>query len=110
MYESFLRAPCERFNPSSTVVSARASAAAVHGRDGAARFDPELRRFRRLRGGPRGVRAERDGAHGVDVAHELLARGAVRRYEAAQDLAREESYSAAAADAQDADSGLRGTC
>ena len=27
MYESFLRAPCERFNPSSTVVSARASAA-----------------------------------------------------------------------------------
>ena len=47
---------------------------------------------------------------GVDVAHELLARGAARRYEAAQDLAREESYSAAADDAQDADSGLWGTC
>ncbi len=47
---------------------------------------------------------------GVDVAHELLARGAARRYEAAQDLAREESYSAAAADAQDSDSGLWGPC
>lgn len=46
----------------------------------------------------------------VDVAHELLARGAARRYEAAPDLAREESYSAAAHDAQDADSGLWGTC
>jgi micrococcal nuclease len=47
---------------------------------------------------------------GADVARELLARGAARRYEAAQDLAREESYSAAADDAQDADSGLWGTC
>ena len=47
---------------------------------------------------------------GFDVAHELLARGAARRYDAAQDLAREESYSAAADDAQDADSGLWGTC
>ena len=47
---------------------------------------------------------------GVDVAQELLARGAARRYEAVQDLAREESYSAAADDAQDADSGLWGTC
>lgn len=47
---------------------------------------------------------------GVDVAHELLARGAARRYEAAPDLAREELYSAAANDAQDADSGLWGTC
>ena len=47
---------------------------------------------------------------GVDVAHELLARGAVRRYEAAQDLAREESYSAAADDAQGAERGLWGTC
>jgi len=47
---------------------------------------------------------------GVDVAHELLARGAARRYAAAQDLAREESYSAAADEAQDADSGLWGTC
>lgn len=46
----------------------------------------------------------------VDVAHELLARGAVRRYEAAQDLAREDSYSAAADDAQEADRGLWGTC
>lgn len=46
---------------------------------------------------------------GVDVAHELLARGAAR-YEAAHGLAREESYSAAADRAQDADSGLWGTC
>lgn len=46
----------------------------------------------------------------VDVAHELLARGAARRYEAAQDLAREEAYSAAIRDAQDADRGLWGTC
>lgn len=46
----------------------------------------------------------------VDVAHELLARGAARRYEAAQNLAREESYSAAIHDAQDADRGLWGTC
>ena len=46
----------------------------------------------------------------VDVAHELLARGAARRYEAAQDLAREDSYSAAADDAQEADRGLWGTC
>lgn len=42
----------------------------------------------------------------VDVAHELLARGAARRYAAAKDLAREESYSAAVHDAQDADNGL----
>jgi micrococcal nuclease len=47
---------------------------------------------------------------GVDVANELLTRGAARRYETAQDLAREESYSAAADRAQDADSGLWGTC
>ncbi len=47
---------------------------------------------------------------GVDVAHELLTRGAARRYEASQDLAREESYSAAVDDAQAADSGLWGTC
>ena len=46
----------------------------------------------------------------VDVAHELLARGAARRYEAAQDLAREDSYSTAADDAQGADRGLWGTC
>ena len=46
----------------------------------------------------------------VDVAHKLLARGAARRYAAAQDLAREESYSAAVHDAQDADNGLWGTC
>lgn len=46
----------------------------------------------------------------VDVAHELLARGAARRYEAAQDLARADPYSAAADDAQDAASGLWGTC
>lgn len=45
----------------------------------------------------------------VDVAHELLARGAARRYEAAQGLAREDSYSAAADDAQEAASGLWGT-
>lgn len=47
---------------------------------------------------------------GVDVAHELLARGAAHRYKAAEDLARAESHSAAADDAQDADSGLWGTC
>ncbi|KRF19252.1 hypothetical protein ASG90_20950 [Nocardioides sp. Soil797] len=46
----------------------------------------------------------------VDVARELLARGAARRYEATQDLTREDSYSSAAADAQGADSGLWGTC
>ncbi len=46
----------------------------------------------------------------VDVAQELLARGAARRYEAAQDLAREESYSSAIRDAQDADRGLWSTC
>lgn len=47
----------------------------------------------------------------VDVAHELLVRGAARRYEAAQDdLARERSYSAAADDAEAAGSGLWGTC
>ena len=46
----------------------------------------------------------------VDVAHELLARGAARRYEAAPDLAREDSYAAAADDAQEAASGLWGTC
>ena len=47
---------------------------------------------------------------GVDLAHELLARGAARRYEAAQELAREKSYSAAAHDARVADSGLWGAC
>lgn len=46
----------------------------------------------------------------VDVAHELLARGAARRDEAAQDLAREDSYAAAADDAQEVTSGLWGTC
>nr|WP_246289986.1 thermonuclease family protein [Nocardioides marinus] len=46
----------------------------------------------------------------VDVAQELLARGAARRYDAAQDLAREDSYSAAAGDAQEAASGLWGSC
>lgn len=46
----------------------------------------------------------------VDVARELLASGAARRYEAATDLAREKSYSAAADDAQGADRGLWGTC
>lgn len=46
----------------------------------------------------------------VDVAHELLARGAARRYEAARDFAREDSYAAAADDAQEAASGLWGTC
>lgn len=46
----------------------------------------------------------------VDVARELLASGAARRYEAATDLAREKSYAAAADDAQDADRGLWGTC
>lgn len=49
--------------------------------------------------------------HGdVDVARELLVRGAARRYEADQALARESSYSAAGQDAQDADSGLWRNC
>lgn len=46
----------------------------------------------------------------LDVAHELLARGAARRYEASRDLVREESYSSAIRHAQDADSGLWGNC
>ena len=46
----------------------------------------------------------------VDLANELLARGAARRYEAARELAREYSYAAAADDAQEAASGLWGTC
>ncbi|NHC25089.1 nuclease, partial [Nocardioides sp. IC4_145] len=46
----------------------------------------------------------------VDVAHELLARGAASRYETAQDLARENSYAAAADDAQEAASGLWAIC
>lgn len=46
----------------------------------------------------------------VDLAGELLARGAARRYGAAQDLARADSYAAAADDAQDAASGLWGSC
>lgn len=47
---------------------------------------------------------------GHDVARELLAGGAARRYEADQALGREESYSAAADDAQGAERGLWGTC
>lgn len=47
---------------------------------------------------------------GHDVARELLAGGASRRYEADQELAREDSYSAAADDAQGAERGLWGTC
>lgn len=46
----------------------------------------------------------------VDVAGELLANGAARRYEAGPALAREESYSTAIDDAQDAQRGLWGTC
>jgi micrococcal nuclease len=46
----------------------------------------------------------------VDVARELLASGAARRYEADQALAREKSYAAAAEDAQDAERGLWGNC
>jgi len=46
----------------------------------------------------------------VDVARELLASGAARRYEADQALAREESYSAAVDDAQAAQRGLWGNC
>ena len=46
----------------------------------------------------------------VDLARELLARGAARRYEADQALAREESYSAATDDAQGAERGLWGNC
>ena len=46
----------------------------------------------------------------VDVARELLASGAARRYEADQALAREESYSAATDDAQGAERGLWGNC
>lgn len=46
----------------------------------------------------------------VDVARELLASGAARRYEADRALAREETYATAADDAQDADRGLWGTC
>ncbi|GAA3519384.1 thermonuclease family protein [Nocardioides daeguensis] len=47
---------------------------------------------------------------GLDVARELLAGGAARRYEADQALAREESYSATADDAQGTERGLWGTC
>lgn len=46
----------------------------------------------------------------VDLARELFARGAARRYEADQALAREESYSAATDDAQGAERGLWGNC
>jgi micrococcal nuclease len=46
----------------------------------------------------------------VDVARELLASGAARRYEASQALAREDSYAAALDDAQDAQRGLWGSC
>lgn len=46
----------------------------------------------------------------LDVSRELLARGAARRYEASRDLVREESYSSAIRAAQDADTGLWGTC
>jgi micrococcal nuclease len=46
----------------------------------------------------------------VDVARELLASGATRHYEADQALAREESYAAAAEDAQGAERGLWGNC
>ena len=46
----------------------------------------------------------------VDIARELLAGGAARRYEADQALAREESYTAAVADAQGAERGLWGIC
>ena len=50
------------------------------------------------------------GHDDVDVAHELLASGAARRYEADQALAREDSYSAALDDAHDAQRGLWGNC
>lgn len=50
------------------------------------------------------------GHDDVDVARELLADGAAWRYEADQALAREESYAAAADDAQGAQRGLWGTC
>ena len=46
----------------------------------------------------------------VDVAHELLASGAARRYEDARPLARERSYSEATHDAQTTGSGLWGHC
>lgn len=46
----------------------------------------------------------------IDVARELLASGAARRYEAVRTLAREESYSAATDEAQDAERGLWGSC
>lgn len=49
-------------------------------------------------------------ADDVDVAGELLASGAARRYEAGPALAREESYSTAVDDAQDAGRGLWGSC
>ncbi|MEV5003874.1 thermonuclease family protein [Nocardioides sp. LML1-1-1.1] len=51
-----------------------------------------------------------DGGHRIDVARELLASGAARRYEADQALAREESYSVATDDAQAAGRGLWGNC
>lgn len=51
-----------------------------------------------------------DTGHRIDVARELLASGAARRYEAARTLAREKAYSAAVDDAQGADRGLWGTC
>ena len=46
----------------------------------------------------------------ADIARELLASGAARRYEAGPVLAREESYSTAIEDAQDAQRGLWGKC
>jgi micrococcal nuclease len=46
----------------------------------------------------------------VDVARELLASGAARRYEADQALGRDASYSAATDDAQGAGRGLWGNC
>ncbi len=46
----------------------------------------------------------------ADVARELLASGAARRYEADQVLAREASYSTATDDAQGAERGLWGNC
>lgn len=46
----------------------------------------------------------------ADIARELLASGAARRYEAGPVLAREESYSTAIEDAQDAQRGLWDKC
>lgn len=50
-----------------------------------------------------------DDGHRVDVARELLASGAARRYEADQALVREESYAAAFDDAHGAERGLWGS-